>query len=286
MNWDNIDNFWEGLAAFGVGAGAGALTAATGGAAAGTFMVSTGAAIGVAAIGGAATGATNNIISQTGNGVGLNQVDWGQVGLSRAIGSVAGLASYDARTWASNNLGNAIVNGMQINSPMLSQGINGLVGGAAGGYAGGFTAGFMFSGGDLEAAFEGGWNGLASGAVIGGAAGLGSGWLYAKQNNLNIWNGKPLESSSTFTVTPDGIVLPRDAYIPDDLIQNPYGRPGSYGRMIDGKFIEIVRIDPGTAPGYKGPNDSHFHLNGGKSTFLILINGLGGVNSSCSYGIQ
>lgn len=66
-------------------------------------------------------------------------------------------------------------------------------------------------------------------------------------------------------VTPDGVVLPRDAYIPNDLVENPYGRAGSYGKMIDGKFVETLRIDPATASGYKGPNQSHFHLNGGKT---------------------
>ena len=39
-------------------------------------------------------------------------------------------------------------------------------------------------------------------------------------------------------VTPDGIALPPgDKYkIPEGYIENPYGRPGSYGEMIDGKF--------------------------------------------------
>ncbi|MCK9207461.1 MAG: FG-GAP-like repeat-containing protein, partial [Salinivirgaceae bacterium] len=218
MNWDNIDNFGEGLAAFGVGAGAGALTAATGGAAAGTFMASTGAALGAAAIGGAAVGGTNNIIGQTGNGVGLGDVNWGQVGLSSAIGGVAGLASYGAGTWASNNLANPAIGAMRINSPMFAQGINGMIGGAAGGYAGGFTAGFLFSGGDINAGFQGGWSGLKSGAMIGGGAGLGSGYLYAKQNNLSIWNGKSLTPKYDFTL---------DAY--GDNITMYRGTTGSEG---------------------------------------------------------
>ena len=64
-----------------------------------------------------------------------------------------------------------------------------------------------------------------------------SGYKYAQSKNLNPWNGKPLGSSTPFTVTPDGVILPRDAYIPDDLMENPYGRQGSYGRMVDGKFV-------------------------------------------------
>jgi hypothetical protein len=34
--------------------------------------------------------------------------------------------------------------------------------------------------------------------------------------------------------------------------------------MENGKFIEKLRIDPGTLPGIKGPNSSHFHLDGGR----------------------
>lgn len=44
---------------------------------------------------------------------------------------------------------------------------------------------------------------------------------------------------------------------------NP-NRPGSYGKLIDGKYVEIIRIDKGSKPGYKGPNNSHFHINGNK----------------------
>lgn len=41
-------------------------------------------------------------------------------------------------------------------------------------------------------------------------------------------------------------MLPRDASIPNDLVENPYGRTGSYGKIIDGKFVETLRIDPAT----------------------------------------
>lgn len=39
-------------------------------------------------------------------------------------------------------------------------------------------------------------------------------------------------------------------------------RAGSYGEYINGKFVEKLRIDPATLPGMKGPNHSHYHLNG------------------------
>jgi hypothetical protein len=59
------------------------------------------------------------------------------------------------------------------------------------------------------------------------------------------------------------VALPPGAkyQIPDSYVQNPY-RSGSYGEMINGKFVERLRVDPATLPGQKGPDYSHYHLNG------------------------
>ena len=77
------------------------------------------------------------------------------------------------------------------------------------------------------------------------------------------------EANSVFTVTKDGVVLPKDVKIPSNLVENPF-RASSYGEIKNGKFIETLRIDPATAPGMKGPNVSHFHINGsGKHIFDI-----------------
>ena len=79
-NLDNIDGFWQGFAAFNVGAGQGALTAVfpAAGAIAGTAI----------------TSATNNLIGQTGNNFsGINQVNWGQVGVSGILGAANGAFS-------------------------------------------------------------------------------------------------------------------------------------------------------------------------------------------------
>ena len=78
-----------------------------------------------------------------------------------------------------------------------------------------------------------------------------------------VGNGETLLNNNAFTVTPNGIVLPKNIYIPQELVENPY-RIGSFGKIIDGKYIEILRIDNGTFTGFKGPNNSHFHLNGNK----------------------
>lgn len=62
-------------------------------------------------------------------------------------------------------------------------------------------------------------------------------------------------------MTPDGVALPPGKSTPKDLVQNPH-RPGSYGKIENGKFKEHLRIDPATPAGRKGPNRSHYHLNG------------------------
>lgn len=79
------------------------------------------------------------------------------------------------------------------------------------------------------------------------------------------------ENNQVFSVTDKGVILPKDAkyQIPVNYIENsklPNGT--SYGIMENGKFVEKLRIDKGTLPGMKGPNQSHYHLNGkGKHYF-------------------
>ena len=237
VNWNNCDGFWEYVAAFGVGAGSGALTAATGGASAGL-------AIGAAAIGGAATSATNNLIAQTGNNF-SGSIDWGQVGYYGLVGAVAGTASYGASSWAISNLSSPIINSLNINSPVLAQGINGTIGGAAGGFAGGFAGGYLMSGFDVNAGWDAAISGLKTGAAMGGSLGAAGGYVYAKQNDLNPWTGKiskPLyhyttpenankimksqlgrEKDSWVYLTPDGTKTPLQAQIELALPQNNNG---------------------------------------------------------------
>ncbi|UPY80932.1 polymorphic toxin type 10 domain-containing protein (plasmid) [Leptospira weilii] len=64
-------------------------------------------------------------------------------------------------------------------------------------------------------------------------------------------------------VTKDGIALPANSKykIPDKYLENKH-RTGSYGEIENGKFKEKLRIDPATKPGDKGPNYSHYHLDG------------------------
>jgi RHS repeat-associated protein len=64
-------------------------------------------------------------------------------------------------------------------------------------------------------------------------------------------------------VTKSGVALPLGSkyQIPEGYVQNPH-RSGSYGEIVEGKFKERLRIDPATPPGQKGPNYSHYHLDG------------------------
>ena len=68
-------------------------------------------------------------------------------------------------------------------------------------------------------------------------------------------------ADDAFIVTRDGVALPKGAIIPNEFVESTH-RTASYGTYNEaGRYLEKVRIDPGTLPGYKGPNLSHFHLN-------------------------
>jgi hypothetical protein len=262
-NWNNIDGFWQGLATFGVGAGAGVASCFTGGM--GFWSVA-----GIGAAGGAFTAGTNNIISQTGkNFDGFNKVDWKQVGISSGIGGTAGFAGAGAGYAASNM--NFLVNG--INSPILRSAIVSPLASGAGHIAGG-TAANLFAGQNIGDAFTNSFNGIGQSMLMGTGIGIATTTATSLAQGINPWNGNKLNTSRNVSsttssnnariVTSDGVVLPEGATIPNNLIENP-NRPGSYG-VIDanGKFQEIVRIDQGTLSGKNGPTKSHFHLNGSK----------------------
>jgi len=102
-NWDNINSFGDGLAAFGIGAGAGALGAITGGAAAGLIgtagvTASAGSVIASGAVGGAAGLGVDAAFQETGNALYFGDASFGEAlghgllsGLKgAAIGGVTG----------------------------------------------------------------------------------------------------------------------------------------------------------------------------------------------------
>jgi len=89
--------------------------------------------------------------------------------------------------------------------------------------------------------------------------------------SLAVNNAAPVVQSmaandEVFIVTREGVILPKGAKIPDQFIENKF-RSSNYGEMVNGTYLEKVRIDPGTPPGFKGPDISHFHLNDGNHIF-------------------
>lgn len=72
--------------------------------------------------GGAAVGATNSWLGGATTGK--------EIAIGAGVVAISGLAGGAAGSWASSNLGPAIVNGFSVTSPVLSQAISGTVGGA------------------------------------------------------------------------------------------------------------------------------------------------------------
>ncbi len=267
MNWNNIDNFGEGLAVFAIGAGSGALTAATGGA-------SLGVQLGVAAGTAAATSATNNVVAQTGNGVGLNQVNWGQVGMNAGVGAVAGVAGYGAGQWASSNLSTPLIGSLGVNSPVVAGAINGAVGGAVGGAAGGFVAGGIM-GGSLDAALQGAWNGFKSGGVVGGGAGAASGYFSALASGRNPWTGKSNSTKIYRAVSLEEYkdiqlngLRPKDGQYEGKLFYPTYDEAVQGSQMFQNQYGQQSIIIEVTVPNNATMNFYHFQADGMNAIFI------------------
>jgi hypothetical protein len=64
--------------------------------------------------------------------------------------------------------------------------------------------------------------------------------------------------------------LPLGEEIPEEFVEYPF-RSSSYGLIENGKFVEKLRIDPQTPVNMKGPNVSHFHLDGGKEHIFDVL---------------
>jgi RHS repeat-associated protein len=121
------------------------------------------------------------------------------------------------------------------------------------------------------------WTGLAAGldagalivpGVSAGGSKIAKGAKQTVSKVKDFFKGAGEATEDVIQITKDGVALPKGRNIPSDLIENPY-RSGSYGRINPntGKFEEILRIDPATLKGKKGPNYSHYHLNKGDEHF-------------------
>jgi hypothetical protein len=187
-NWNNIDGFWQGFTSFAVGAGAGVAACFTGGQ---SFWV----VAGVGAGGGALTGATNNVIAQTDkNFAGFNNVDWGQVGISTAVGGVSGFAGASAGFAASKIP--ISINGTTVTSPLLKSAIVSPIAAGAGHVAGGTIAN-LFAGQNFGDAFSNSFKGIGQSMAIGGAIGVGTTTAVSLASGINPINGNKITHKPT-----------------------------------------------------------------------------------------
>ncbi len=149
---------------------------------------------GGAALGGLLVGGINATIAQTGNGVGLGDVDWGQVALSSAVGGITGYASAGISQWAGTHVSGVLLNNLNISAQSaIGGGISGIISGALTGYGAGFIGGLALSGGDWKAAHQAGISGLKTGAAIGLGVGSITGAVQAHRAGNNIFTGEKIE---------------------------------------------------------------------------------------------
>lgn len=189
-NWNNLDNFGEGLASFGIGAATGALTAAN------PLLGAT--------VGGAFSSAGNDIIRQTGNGFGLSDVKWGQVGGQAIMGATIGGLTYGAGQIVNQTgIANTILNstGITNNSArnIVGSTINGTLIGTSSGLARGVASGVMTGEWNI-------WENIWKGAAFGGAGGLMYGSLteLGYQAQLKWGRNQSLNSKNTEQIAKGG----------------------------------------------------------------------------------
>ena len=195
--WKRCEGFWEHLTSFFVGVSAGAAVAATGGAAAaaGGGIMATAGIVGTGVVSGAATGATNDILAQTGkNFEGIGDIDWNQVAINAAASGVAGGVSSGVGLAMAGSSFSININGNIFRSPVLSSYVVGSFSSAAGHIAGGTTAGLL-SGYSLGDAFENSLAGIGTSALMGGTFAAASTVMYDLTIGINPVNGRALSHS-------------------------------------------------------------------------------------------
>jgi len=140
------------------------------------------------------------VIAQTGhNFAGFNNVDWGQVGISTAIGGVSGFAGASAGFAASKIP--ISINGTTVTSPLIKSAIVSPLASGAGHIAGGTTAN-LFAGQSLGDAFSNSFQGIGQSMAIGGAIGVASTIGVSYANKISPWTGNELNTSNKVSSTP------------------------------------------------------------------------------------
>jgi RHS repeat-associated protein len=141
-----------------------------------------------AAVGGAGTAATNDIISQTGrNFSGFEDVNWKTTGKNALIGGVASSAGSAVGYWAASS--SVVVN--NINSPLLRSAVVSPLASGAGHVAGGTTYGLL-EGNSLSTSFSQSFEGLGKDIAIGSAISLGTTMGGCFLHGVNPLNGEPI----------------------------------------------------------------------------------------------
>jgi len=267
--WNSSSGFWEHLAAFSVGAAAGAATAATGGAAGATWA----GVAGVSAAGGAAVASTNSVIAQTGtNFSGIDKVNWGQVAGSGLVGGFSGFAGGAAGYWASN--ATFLVN--NVSSPLLRSAVVSLLAAGAGHVAGGTALGIM-NGQNVSDAFSNSFKGMGTRMAVGRALGVAT--CYA--NGVNPLNGEMMwPKNNGFTSEPEISTLQPGSVIdrfgdengnfasPVGTSFNSRSLPINYSISKDYNIYQVVK----PIPVYQGTAAPSFWFNssGGATQYMFL----------------
>ena len=186
-NLNNSQGFWEHLAAFGVGALGGAVTAAVGGSDGGaSFLAITGTAAGM----GALTMGTNSIIAQTGlNFSGMNNVNWGAVGKNALVGGASGFASGAVGVWATNS--GMLVKG--INSPVLRSLVVSPLASGTGHIVGGTTYNLL-EGQNFKDAFSNSFDCVGQSIAMGTMLGVTTTIVNSYAHKVSPWTGHKLGS--------------------------------------------------------------------------------------------
>jgi RHS repeat-associated protein len=234
-NFDNCEGFWEGAAAFVVGAGAGSLTAATGGAGASVWGVA-----GVSALGGAATAATNSVIAQTKNNFTEGTVNWDQVGNSAVYGALAGFASGAAGYAVGTGL-NVRLYDANIKSPLLQSMIVSPLAAGAGHIAAGTAIG-VYNGKSFDQAVFDSFDGIGQSMAIGGAIGV------ASTISVCFWKGvNPIRGNMLWPKNNGFKNTPKQTILEVETIIDRYGSPNGTYAAPQGTPLDARSLPPNTA---------------------------------------
>ncbi len=181
-NYDKVDNFWEGVGYFAIGAGQSAASVYLG-------------PVGGILAGGLAGGLNTGL-----GGGNMGQIIQG--GISGTIGSAAGLGASKLMGPALSKIDFQI---RGVSSPFTQALGRGALGGAAGGFAGGFATGFIMSGGDVNAGLDAGLSGLKTGAVTGAITSAGVQTATSMSQGRNPFIKDPFGSPNGRISKPSGV---------------------------------------------------------------------------------